>query len=830
MKASRRTFIKQGALATIATFGAGSLLWSNMDWAMAQDAAKALPLSAEEAAAKAANAINEVPYISYYYVTPKVNVGQNVVINYYVTDYDQKEYMKDDHSETFTVEYWVNGVKSTLQNVKAGDNSVTLKSIPKGKVLFALQATDKQGRKTHRLYQEFLIVDPVAAKIPTDKILTPDLKKFNIYNDDTHPVETTSGLTAMLKSASDNGYRKVLLPQGRYRLDEKKTVEMVSNLTLDMNGSTFKLNPNALGKAMMLEMFKCYDSHVINGIFEGDLKEHDFKNAPNESEFLNAIQMGQDCQYCSFENIKIVDVTGYGSNTGIGGNGTAEYATVVIEDINTFTPGDIDSQGNPIPSTVRTTSGKSIDISGFLDPYGFFQLGVYLGYQGNPAGNWVYKAHFYGADQKYLETIEGYMYRRLYLPKNAKFVRFTLLSTALPSLSLFNFRPPYNCAFINVHHENIRCVGMVPSGFTSLLVEGNTFVNCGWELAQCGFDAEDGWDNMQDLTFRNNVFGKNPANDFLTAAGHNFVMENNTMTAYMYDRTRSTVFRNNTLKSATFLFGDRKRSGYPRIFNNTIEGDTNLETQTNKWNPTDCEYIIRDNVCKNGVSTSAPQGGILAAYFYKCKITGGSITGKVVHCDLKDIKNTGGTFEIYDSTLDNCELKCTGYGLVSTVDGCTVSNSQLYVQGAILLVKNSTLSETQGITTEDWNYTHELILINNKIVTSLDHLIFVGNSFKQIVLEGNTITSINPTFSTVLLNNPTDAKLTELVVSVVGTTFNAKGGTVLNIPRLPAPTCTLTAYFSGNTYHGIDEISKNALNAPNVKIVRAKPPEAKLAA
>ncbi|MEO6907787.1 MAG: hypothetical protein ABI210_07845 [Abditibacteriaceae bacterium] len=805
MKASRRTFIKQGALATIATFGAGPLLWSNMDWAMAQDVkARALPISAEAAAARVANAINEVPYLSTYYVTPKVNVGQNVVINYYVTDFDQKEYVKDDHSETFTIEYWVNGAKSTLQNVKAGDNSITLKSIPKGEVLFALQATDKQGRKTDRLFQEFRMVDPAEAKIPKDKILTPDLKKFNIYNDDTHPVETTAGLTALLKSASDGGYKKVILPQGRYRLDEKSTIQMVSNLTLDMNGSTFKLNPNALGKAMMLEMFHCEDSHVINGTFEGDLKEHDFKNAPNESEFLNAINMGQDCKYCSFEDIKIVDITGYGSSTGIGGNGTGSYATSVLG-VGTFALGDINAKGEAIPSAVRTTSEKPVDVSAFIDPYGFFQLGEYLGYQGWPPRNGVYKAHFYDADQKYLETIEGNAYRRLYVPKNAKFARFTIYSTVTPTeLCLFNFRPPYNCAFIKVHHENIRCVGMVPSGFSNLLVDGNTFENCGMELARCAFDAEDGWMNMQDLTFRNNVFGTNPNQEFLTVAGRNFVMENNTMKAFMYDGTGSAVFRGNTIKSAVLKFGDRVRGGWPRISGNTFEGEVILETQPN---PPNSEVVARDNICKGGVSTIAPEGGTIAAYFYKCKITGGNVNAKLVQCDLKDTKGDGGNFEIYDSTLDNCELKSTSDKLQSTVEGCSMKDSHLYAQGGALLS-----------------------LTHNKIVTSLDHLISAGNSFKHIALDGNTVTSTNPAFSGVLLNDPTDAKLTELVVSVVGSTFNAKGGTVLNLKALPAPACTLTAYFSGNTYHGIDEISKNALNAPNVKIVRSKPPQAKLAA
>jgi hypothetical protein len=767
--------------------------------------------------------INAVPYLATYYIQPKVDAGKSATINYYVTDAAQKEYMKDDHSETFTVEYWVNGAKSTLANVKAGDNSFALKPLPAGRVLLALQATDQAGRKSHRLYQEFLVVNPADEIIPKDKILTPDLGQFGIFNDDTHPVETSKGLTEMLKWAGDNGYRKVVMPKGTYRLDEKSTVQMATRLTLDMNGSTFKLNPNALDKAMMFEMVNCFDSHVVNGTFEGDLKEHDFKNAPNNSEWVCAINLGQDTQYCSYENVKIVDVTGYGSNTGIGGNGTRTYSATSPKNAGTFAPGDINAQGEVVPSEARTTNDKPVDISPFLESHGFIQLGVYLGYQGNPAGNWVYKASFYDADQKFIESIEGYMYRRLYPPKNAKFARFTLFSTATPkNLSLFDFRAPYNCAFINVQHENVRCVGMCPSGFSNLLVEGNTFENCGFASAKCAFDSEDGWDLMQDLTFRNNVFGKNPNNEFLTAAGHNFVVENNTMKVYMWDRTKGAVFRNNTIKSAGFLFGTLNRSGYPRISGNTFQGNVSLDTQAKE---PDREYSVRDSVLEGGAGVRVPKDGRSAAFYYKCKINGGNLNAKAVACDIKDIQNAGGTFEIYDSTIDNSLLKSSGYGGLSKVVGSTIKNSHLSTQGGTMLLEKNKISDSECSAGGDWSDGHEWILNDNTIDTSLDHLVYIGNSYKRVALKGNTVNSTDPKFSAVLLYNPTKETLTKQVINITDNTFNARGGTVLNVLRLPNAAATLTVHLFNNTCNGITELSKNVADAPNVKIVREKPAE-----
>ena len=66
--------------------------------------------------------LNEVPYISTYYIEPKVSSKEDVIINYYVTDYYHKEYTEEDTSETFTITVKIDGKKDIVKKkIKAGD-------------------------------------------------------------------------------------------------------------------------------------------------------------------------------------------------------------------------------------------------------------------------------------------------------------------------------------------------------------------------------------------------------------------------------------------------------------------------------------------------------------------------------------------------------------------------------------------------------------------------------------------------------------------------------------------------------------------------------------
>jgi hypothetical protein len=862
MKTTRRTFIKQSTIATLTATGIGSLAWKEMGCAQETTVPPKTTVAAskevldflQKAPGLAGSlnfqeylspiyqndetpAINRVPYISQYYIQPKVDAGKDVVIDYYVTDYLQSEYAFDDTSQVFTVDFWINGKKQSVANVKAGDNSFTLKGLPKGKVLLAFQATDSKGRKSHRLFQEFLVVDPREEAIPESKIFHPDLQKFGIYNDDTHPVETTAGLTKMLQWASDNGYRKVLLPQGKYLLDENMPVNMATQLTLDMNGSTFRLNPSDLKGIVMLEIAHCFDSHVVNGTFEGDWNERKAAKLPL-SEHVRGVTMGQNATYCSVENIKVTNITGYGTTTWMGVTNPADpkmnsnYTAAYIKP-GVFVPGDIDAQGKDVASTERLSTTKPVDISKFVDTFGFLQMGLYLGYQGNPAGGWVYQAHFYDADHKHLETIEGYMYRRLYIPQGAKFARFTLLSNATPEavkgLTLFNFRQPYNCTFRNVVHENVRSVGMVPSGFYNLLVEGCSFENCGFNDAKCAFDSEDGWDMMQDLTFRNNVFKKNPHNEFLTADGLNFVIENNVMSTYMYDRTKGSVYRNNTFRTgflgaATFHFGNRNRTSYPRIYNNTFDGRVNLSTATAA--PT-CAYAFRDNTCLQGGATSRKKGATIdAAYFYRCKISGGTLNATVMKSSIKNFTNIGGIFALYNCDVVGEVIKISGPASLSIIADSAIKDVQIMNLNSALLLKDNTIIDSTFQGGQGWIETMEFTLIGNKITTSKSYLLALGNSFKAVIFDKNTVTSTDPKFIAINTINPQAKTNKALMVAVTKSTFTGKGGTVFNVGFVPAAGTLLSLYAKDNKYTGIDAINPKAFSMKTVKLAEEYPPAA----
>ena len=105
--------------------------------------------------------LNKVPYISTYYITPKVPVNENVVINFYVTDYYHKEYTENNNSEEFTITVKIDRKKDiVLNNIKAGDNSINIGSFKKtGEQKFSILATDKYGRNSHELFNYFLVTE-----------------------------------------------------------------------------------------------------------------------------------------------------------------------------------------------------------------------------------------------------------------------------------------------------------------------------------------------------------------------------------------------------------------------------------------------------------------------------------------------------------------------------------------------------------------------------------------------------------------------------------------------------------------------------------------------
>lgn len=415
----------------------------------------------------------------------------------------------------------------------------------------------------------------------TQVVYADDYDKEAVLEEATN---TRKGIQQLLDDKKYAGYNKLTLLPGTYRVDHKLQIYIPTQFTLDMNGATFKLNQFTGNSSLMIELNNTFDSHVINGIIKGDYFGHDYANSANNSEWVNGISIGGEAKYSSFENLTIEDITGYGSGNGIANSrdGSLGYTYIYPRSIgNNFKLGDIDrTTGLDLESTTRTTSDFR-DISGYED-VGYLSVSIYLGYQGNPCGTWNLICHFYDENKKFIKSIDSYQYRRIGIPKNSKYMRITILNESYPTnLSIQYFRIPTHCSFKNINLSNCRCVGMASAAMKDLLFEACEFTNCGQSSAKCAFDAEDGWDMMQDITFKSMKFNTNPNNHFLTCAGHNFIVDGQQYgIIYMWERTKSSIIRNCTNVKLSIQSGGLEniiRHGIYRIYNNEFIGGSGSE-------------------------------------------------------------------------------------------------------------------------------------------------------------------------------------------------------------------------------------------------------------
>lgn len=153
---------------------------------------------------------------------------------------------------------------------------------------------------------------------------------------------------------------------------------------------------------------------------------------------------------------------------------------------------------------------------------------------------------------------------------------------------------------------------------------------------------------------------------------------------------------------------------------------------------------------------------------------------------------------------------------MSTVSDSTLNDCTCVAQGCALVLENNTIHETALSTTGDWSDAHEIVLKKNTIRTGKECLVTVGNSYKQIILHGNTIQATHPHFTVVHLSNPIKSKTR--FVEFLDNTITGNGGLVLKLDRLPGAECTLTINWAGSSLNTIGKWSDNVAKAANVKI------------
>ena len=524
---------------------------------------------------------NESPYISTYYFNFKPTINEDVIIPFYVTDYNQSEYLENVNNLEIYVVYQVDNNNAQFISVPLGDNEINLGKLSEGEHYFSLQAVDKTSKvRSNKLYNEILVINPETYNIKDNEVYSVtknDLTQYGITDidttDDTKVTNNRIGLNNLFLDLKSKGYRKCILPaNGYYRVkctSRSITIDIPSQFTVDMNGSTFKLNTiteNNTG-ILLVRFNNCYDSHLINGILEGDRFERKSLGLERSynGEPINTL-MYYGGKYCSCENLKIKATTGHtltssGINRSYGA--LSNFRNVFIID------GKETTNDNWITSEL-----KDISVAKEL---GFIAVGRYLGYRGVIGKSLIIYFNYYDKDKNYIETTVGYQYRRTKIPNEAIYVRVSLMAelSSVGTVNIFYNDLGINHIIKNIDFEETRTTAIAISVASNLLIDNCSFTNCGYSITPCSVDFEDGWQECQDIYFMNcrRIGNRVGTEDIIDNCGFNHIyMNNNNIGFTIRYSVLGVVSKNNELTNFKWTRGYETGSKFSRNLSNKIVG------------------------------------------------------------------------------------------------------------------------------------------------------------------------------------------------------------------------------------------------------------------
>lgn len=640
--------------------------------------------------------MDEPPYIATRYVTPTWDINDDVILNFYITDWNQSDVVYEKMDIQFKVEVRINNV-SKVYTKFIGENSINLGKLNEGEYELILQATDEFGRKSHELYNEFRVIDKNEYDnnilnnthiITDDELLVYNISKYNSI-DNAH--NTKIGIQNLINDLAKSGVRKAVLPLGIYRVDTEYTqattnstiqyvkdpISIPSNFILDLNGSTLKQNVTPLEqkRAYVFVMDHAIDSHITNGIIEGDYGDRDLTDLNNGSitaEQVACANIGGESKYCSLNNLTIKKFCGYAVTTGLSVFDAHMHQTGYLTD---WEQGDIDENGDINNSISNKFTCGYTELNDFEDEK-ILRSGRYIGFLTTINGNsWIVKYSFYDSSKQFIKSIIGHQYRDVRKPDNAKYVKCTYEASSpsvLQNILIQHYHFPRNCEFKNIIFEDTRTCALAPYQGNNILIDGCTFARCATNITPCAIVFEDGWHNMQDYCIQNcKILEAIGTSDLVIVGGLDLIFRNNTnWRISSRGMSRGQVFINNITPWINLGLTNHISSAFTICRNNTINSPDNYPANGFIGNSlgtlSDIKLIIENctfNKCqiinenekiiyRNCVfnwnkQTMTTRRSILKGTFYKC------IFNDFIYENLGHISY----FTAYDSIINNMNLE-----------------------------------------------------------------------------------------------------------------------------------------------------------------------------
>lgn len=407
-------------------------------------------------------------------------------------------------------------------------------------------------------------------------------------------------LTAYLAGLASNGVRKVVLPKATIRLSATKLLLVPSRLTLDLGGGKLKVNASSALGGTPIQLFRTEDAHLVNGTLEGQYFEYDYENCGSTNpEHVGLAKILGDARRCSFEDLDVRYTVGSGTSFGITwlespyvrpkwdvrewaqrnkiqGFGVAKPKSgAALAPDDDWMPGLLNTEGRVYDSGEGCFTSPLREL-GTLATKRFLTVSRFLGYRGMSTLSDYFAIAFYDAEKRFLDREIGFQYHKVFIPDGAKYMRISIAVEDIDKaracdLKAFLTYTPQDCVWRNVRFSYCRTNGLsIFDGF-NMLFEDIDITRSGDESCRCASDAEDGWDGMQNMTFRRIRCHDNPNGDFTVCCGHSFVYEDCDMRFWVMQRVHSAVFRRCRIRGGTWDCLTLTRDGYKRFEDNVYD-------------------------------------------------------------------------------------------------------------------------------------------------------------------------------------------------------------------------------------------------------------------
>ena len=517
---------------------------------------------------------------------------------------------------TYTLSYTITPSNATNKNVTWTTSEPTIASInngiitanANGSTVITIRTTDGGYTDTCTItVNDISYVEGDG----DDTLYIPNIASYGIYNDGSNSKSTTNGLNTLFADLNTNKKRNVQLPTGTYAINPDISLTPKSNLSLDLNNSTLKIDTNGKNGSTMVYLKEVENFTLKNGTIEGDRYEHDYSTYNQNTtshEFNVGLKIDQGSRNINIDNVKFTKITGYGLATFQG----TQYCNTRL-DKTKMESGSYDDSGNKIVDGTKIRYPNKVGITEHAT-YGYLQVGTLLNYQ-----NYVFNSTrvvtvlMFDSNDTLLSKTTSNMYRPISVPPNANYCYLVFnqsdpsdyLAGDIYSLDVFHMKPPRDCNITNCVFDDNRCLAIAICGGWNFKIEGNTFKNTAkptsdktspnYQHGKPGYaiDIEDGWESTQDLTINNNVFNNNGQGDIVSLAGDNTVITNNQFSGRvaMYSRNTNYVVQNNNFANGIAMWETEKDYGFT-VDHNTYTGCT---IKAKCYNPYGVDYYSFNN-------------------------------------------------------------------------------------------------------------------------------------------------------------------------------------------------------------------------------------------